>query len=164
MLTKLSNTEQSLSKVTAFFEKLCDIGQFTKETKNKIAQIEDEVRDSAQRLVLDPSASSVHHDKLRSLYSMQVELAKEEAGIRYKLIEIQNMILPLMDTMHKHIVQARTLVHDNNFSIVDHVIELSAEIQVALHSSQILQDNWDKSLKLILQVHSGFLSNFGITL
>lgn len=95
---------------------------------------------------------------------MQAELIKEEARIWYKLIEIQNMILPLMDTMHKHIAHAKTLVHDNNFSIVDHLIELSTKVQVALQANQFLQDNWDKTLDLILKVHSDFLSHFGITI
>jgi hypothetical protein len=69
-----------------------------------------------------------------------------------------------MDTMHKHIAHSKTLVHDNNFSVVDHLIELSAEVQVALQTTQVLQDSWDKTLDLILKVHSIFLSHFGITI
>ena len=88
----------------------------------------------------------------------------EEARIRSTLIDIQNMILPVMDTMQKHIAYSKTLIHDNNFSIADHMIELSAEVQIALSTSKLLQENWDKTLALILQVHSGFLSSFRITL
>jgi len=60
------------------------------------------------------------------------------------------MILPSMDSMQKHITYSKTLIHDNNFSIADHVIELSAEVQVALSTCKILQENWDKTLQLIL--------------
>lgn len=138
LFSKLRNVEQSMSKVTQFFAKLCDVGQFTKETKDTIAKNEDEIKDSAQKLMLDPSTSSEHHEKLSSLSDMQAELAKEEARIRYKLVEIQNMILPLMDSMNKHIAHSKTLIHDNNFSVVDHLIELSAEVQVAFHTDHVL--------------------------
>ena len=95
---------------------------------------------------------------------MQAELATEEARIRYKTVEIQNMILPLLDSMNAHIAHAKTLIHDNNFSVVDHLIELAAEIQVAIHTSHVLQDTWDKTVNLIFKVHSDFLSHFGITI
>jgi hypothetical protein len=68
-----------------------------------------------------------------------------------------------MSSMKKHIAHSRTLIHDNNFSVADHMIELSAEIQIALSSSKILQENWDKTLALILKVHSEFLSHFEIS-
>ena len=74
------------------------------------------------------------------------------------------MILPIMETMQKHIVYSKTLIHDNNFSVVDHVIELSVEVQVAISTCQILQDNWDKTLQLILKVHYEFISHFGVTM
>ena len=69
-----------------------------------------------------------------------------------------------MDSVQKHIAHAKTLIHDNNFSIEDHMIELSREEQVALNISKVLQDNWDNTIALILKVHSNFLSHFGITL
>ena len=74
------------------------------------------------------------------------------------------MILPIMDTMQNHIAYSKSLVQDNNFSVVDHMIHLSIEIQVALHTYKILQDNWDKTLALILKVHSNFLSHFGVSM
>ena len=51
------------------------------------------------------------------------------------------MILPVMDPMQKHIAYLKTLVQDNNFSIADHMIELSVKVQVALSTYKILQDN-----------------------
>ena len=69
-----------------------------------------------------------------------------------------------MDTMQKHIVYSKTLIHDTNFSIADHMIELSAEVQVVLHTCKILQENWDKTLAVILKVHYGFLSHFGVSM
>ena len=38
------------------------------------------------------------------------------------------MTIPNMDAMQKHILHAKTLIHENNFSIVDHMLELSAKV------------------------------------
>lgn len=46
-----------------------------------------------------------------------------------------------MDIMQKHIAQSKTLVHDNNLSEADHLIELAAQVQVALQTIKVLQDN-----------------------
>ena len=110
------------------------------------------------------SYSSAHYTKIRFLTNMQAKLLREEAKIRATLVDIQGMILPNMDALQKHITHAKTLIHDNNFSIVDHMMELSAEVQIALHASKVLQENWDKTMSLILKVHSDFLSHFGITM
>ena len=59
---------------------------------------------------------------------MQVEFLREEVRIRSTLVDIQNMILPNMDALQNHIAHSRTLIHDNNFFIVDHMIELSVEV------------------------------------
>ena len=69
-----------------------------------------------------------------------------------------------MDTMQKHIIYSKTLIHDKNFSIADHMIKLSAKVQVALQTYKILQENWDKTLSISLKVHSKFLSHFGISM
>lgn len=68
------------------------------------------------------------------------------------------MILYNMDTMQKHIAHLTTLIHDNNFSIADHIIELSVEVQIALPSSKILRENWDKKISIILKLHIDLFS------
>ena len=91
-------------------------------------------------------------------------MLREEARTKEILTKIQGMILPNMDVVQKHTAHAKKLIHDNNFSIVDHMIELLAKVQVALNTSKVLQENWDKKMALILKVHLDFLSHFGITL
>ena len=95
---------------------------------------------------------------------MQAELLREEARIRSTLVDIHHMILPNMDALQKHIAHSKTLIHDNNFSIVDHMIELFVEEKIALHKSKVLQEDWDKTLAIILKVHLGFLPHFGINM
>ena len=89
---------------------------------------------------------------------------REEARIRATLVEIQGMILPNMDVLQKQIEHAKTLTHDNNFSIPDHMMELLVEVQIALHASKVLQENWDKTMVLILKVNYNLLSYFGINI
>ena len=79
--------------------------------------------------------------KTRFLTNLQEELLQEETRIRETLIDIQSMILPHMDTMQKRIDHARTLVKDINMSIANHMLELSAELQIDLHILKVIQDS-----------------------
>ena len=47
----------------------------------------------------------------------------EEGRIRATLVDIQGMILSNMDALQKHSAHAKTLIHDNNISIFDHMME-----------------------------------------
>ena len=48
--------------------------------------------------------------------------------------------------------------------MVDHLIQLSAKVQIALSTCQILQETWDNTFATILKVHQDFLSHFSVTL
>ncbi|GLJ49406.1 hypothetical protein SUGI_1045760 [Cryptomeria japonica] len=151
LTTILAKLENSFNNVTSFFAKLCDVTEFTKGIRDQLKKVDDDLKASAQQLQLDPSSSSTHHSKIRVLSDKQLELLREDARIRSTLLDIQNMILPNMDTMQKHITHSKTLIHDNSFSVAEHVIELSAKVQVALSICTILQENWDKTLAHIKQ-------------
>lgn len=120
------------------------------------------MKESSHQLSLDPSYRSSHYLKIRFLTTLQAELLKEKARISATLVKIQGMILQNMDALKTHIAHAKTLIHDNNVFIDDHMMELSAEAQIVLHASKVLQENWDKKMALILKIHSEFLSHFGI--
>ena len=160
----LGNIENSFNNVTSLFGKLCDVTEYTKDIKEKLNKIDEDLKVSAQSLKFNPSSSSSHYLKIKFFSEKQADLLKEEGSIRSTLLDIQNMILPIMDTMQKHIAYSKTLIHDNQFSVADHLIELSTEVQIALSTCKILQDNWDKTLQLILSVHSDFISHFGVTM
>ena len=123
----LTNLETSHTNVTSLFVKLCDVTKYTKEIKRKLNKIDEDLMANAKKLQLDPSSSSAHQIKIIFLSDMQVELLREEARIQSTLIDIQNMILPIMDTMQKQIAYSKTLIHDNNFSVADHMIKLSTK-------------------------------------
>ncbi|GLJ26886.1 hypothetical protein SUGI_0525910 [Cryptomeria japonica] len=151
LTTSLAKLENSFNNVTSFFAKLCDVTEFTKGIRDQLKKVDDDLKASAQQLQLDPNSSSTHHSKIRVLSDKQSELLREDARIWSTFLDIQNMILPNMDTMQKHITHSKTLIHDNSFSVAEHVIELSAKVQVALSICTILQGNWDNTLAHIKQ-------------
>ncbi|WP_233357958.1 hypothetical protein, partial [Vibrio cholerae] len=51
----LGNLEASCTNVSSFFGKICDISKFTKEIKDKLSKIDEDLKASAQQLQLDPS-------------------------------------------------------------------------------------------------------------
>ncbi|GLJ16328.1 hypothetical protein SUGI_0275910 [Cryptomeria japonica] len=125
LTTILAKLENSFNNVTSFFAKLCDVTEFTKGIRDQLKKIDDDLKASAQQLQLDPSSSSTHHSNIRFLLDKQSELLREDARIRSTLLDIQNMILPNMDTMQKHITHSKTLIHDNIFSVAEHQLPRS---------------------------------------
>ena len=75
----------------------------------------------------------MHLVKIRYLTNSQDELLREEARIRESLITIQSQIIPKMDIMQKRTTHAKTFMHDNNFSVAEHIMELSREVYIELH-------------------------------
>ena len=97
--TILGSLETTCNNVTFLFDKLYDTSIFSKDIKYKISKIDEYLKESSQKLQLDPSYSSTHYNKIRFLIDMQVELLREEARTRAILIDIQGMILPNMDVV-----------------------------------------------------------------
>ncbi|GLJ45832.1 hypothetical protein SUGI_0964580 [Cryptomeria japonica] len=123
LTTILAKLENSFNNVTSFFAKLCDVTEFTKGIRDQLKKID--LKASAQQLQLDPSSSSTHHSNIRFLLDKQSELLREDARIRSTLLDIQNMILPNMDAMQKHITHSKTLIHDNSFLVAEHQLPRS---------------------------------------
>ena len=73
----LANIENYFTNVTSLFIKLCDVSKFTKEIKEKLNKIDEDLKASTQKLQLDPSSSLAHHIKVRFLSDMQAELLRE---------------------------------------------------------------------------------------
>lgn len=129
---KLSNLiqtlEEILANVTKLFEKLCDVPSFTQDIKVKLQKIDSDTKASAGKLALEPSTSSVHFGKINYLTDLQAELLREEVRIRECLMDIQRKIIPQMDIMQKRIEPAKNLLHDTNFLVTEHIMELLAEV------------------------------------
>lgn len=97
--TILVNLEVSCSNVSSLFAKLCDITKYTKEVKDKLSKIDTNLKASSQQMQHDPSSSSTHFNNIIFLLDLQTKLLREEARIYSTLVDIQNIILPIMDFM-----------------------------------------------------------------
>ena len=86
--TILGSLETSCNNVTSLLGKLYDTSIFTKEIKGKLSKIDEDLKESGQKLSLDPSYSYAHYSKIRFLTNLQVELLREEARIRATLVDI----------------------------------------------------------------------------
>ena len=69
--TILSSLETFVNNVTSLFRKLCDTSSFTQEIKDKLSKIDEDLKESAHQLSLDPSYSSAHYSKIRFLTNLQ---------------------------------------------------------------------------------------------
>ena len=95
--TSLSSLESTYNNVSTLFGNLCDISIFTKDIKEKLAKIDEDMKASARQLQLDPSSSFSHFSKIRFLTNKQAKLLREDARIRETLTKLQGLILPNMD-------------------------------------------------------------------
>ena len=84
----ISSLETTYSNITLLFGKLCDTTIFMKDIKDKLSNIDEHLKASAQQLQLDPSSSSAHFTKIKFFTHNQAELLRKEARTREILTEI----------------------------------------------------------------------------
>ena len=63
----LANIENSFNNVTSLFAKFCDVTEYTKDIREKLNKIDEDLKVSAQKLKLDPNSSSSHHLRIKFL-------------------------------------------------------------------------------------------------
>ena len=69
-----------------------------------------------------------------------------------------------MEILHKELGYVETLMKkDPNISTLDGLVHLAAEMAIQIKSLEVACDNWDVSLKIILEVHKSFLDKHTIS-
>ena len=69
-----------------------------------------------------------------------------------------------MEVLHKEKMYAEiVLKKDSNLSTSDGLVHLAAEIVIQHKSLDIALENWDATLKILLEVNNTFLAKHGIT-
>ena len=59
-----------------------------------------------------------------------------------------------MEIMHKELGYAQTLLKkDPNLSTLDGLVHLATEFAIQIKSLDVACDNWDATLKIIMEVH-----------
>ena len=62
-----------------------------------------------------------------------------------------------MEILHKELVYVETLMNkDLNLSTLDVLVHLVVELVIQIKSLEVACDNWDATLKIILEVHKSF--------
>ena len=116
------------------------------------------------QLPKNPVQSEQHINSLLHSQSQLVVLIVEEANIRAKLINIQVSLTPHMEILHKELGFSETLPKkDPNLSTLDGLVNLAAEIAIQIKSLDVALDNWDASLKIIMEVHKNVLDKYTIS-
>ena len=69
-----------------------------------------------------------------------------------------------MEILHKELGYAKTLMkRDPNLSTLDDLVYLAAKLAIQIKSLEIACDNWDVTLKIIIEVHKYFLDKHTIS-
>ena len=78
---------------------------------------------------------------------------------------MQASITPHLEVLYKEQMYAETILKkDPNISTHDGLIDLAAELSIQHRSLDIALNNWDATLKILLEVNKTFLAKYGITL
>ena len=65
--------------------------------------------------------------------------------------------------MHKELGYAKTLLKkDPNLSTLDGLVHLATKLSIQIKSLDVACDNWDATLKIIMEVHKSFLDKHTI--
>ena len=79
------------------------------------------------------------------------------------MINIQAILTPHMEVLHKELAFAETLMKiDSHLSTHEGLVDLDAELDVQIQSLEVACNNWDATLKIILEVHQIFLDKHTI--
>ena len=102
--------------------------------------------------------SEKHFKILLQTQRQLVALIADEANIRAKLTSIQATLTPHIEILHKELGYAKTLLKkDPKISTLNGLVHLAAELSIQIKSLDVACDNWDATLKIILEVHKTFL-------
>ena len=119
---------------------------------------------SSKKLPTNPAQSEKHFSQTLDKQRELVVLIVEEANTKEKLMQIQSSITPHLEVLHKDQMYVEiVLKKDSNLSTSDGLVHLAVEISIQHKSLEIAPENWDATLKLLLEVNSTFLAKHGIT-
>lgn len=84
-------------------------------------------------------------------------LIVEEVIIKAKLMQLQSSITPHLEVLHKEQAYVETVLKkDPNLSTLDGLVHLATKTAIQHKSLEIALNNWDATLKMIMEVNSTF--------
>ena len=80
-------------------------------------------------------------------------------------MKIQDSITPHLEVLHKEKMYAETVLKkDPNLPTHEGLVDIVVELAIQHKSLEIALNNWDASLKILLEVNNFFLAKYEITL
>ena len=81
------------------------------------------------------------------------------------MISIQTTLTPHIEILHKDLGYAETFMKkDPNISTLDGLVHLAVELAIQIKSLDVACENWDATLKIIMEVHKTFLDKYTISI
>ena len=115
------------------------------------------------QLPKDPSQSEKHFAQTLCTQLELATLTTEESNIKAKLLQLQSSITPHLEILHKEQTYVETIIKkDPNLSTLDGLVHLAAETTIQYKSLEIALNNWDASLRMIMEVNKTFLAKYGL--
>ena len=165
LATKLDRVKILLGNIFSLYNKLCDFSNFTQETSQMILSLERNLKISSMQLPTNPAQSEKHFSQTLHTQRELAVLIIEEANIKAKLMQIQSSIIPHLEVLHNEEMYVETVLKkDSNLSTHEGLVYLAAKLAIQHKSLDIALNNWDTTLKILLEVNETFLARHGITL
>ena len=78
-------------------------------------------------------------------------------------MQIQSSITPHLEVLHNEQAYVETVLKkDSNISTLDGLVHLATQTSIQQKSLEIALENWDATLKVLLEVNINFLAKYGI--
>ena len=109
--------------------------------------------------------SEKHFRNLLNSQSYLAVLHTDEANIKAKLINIYSILTTNMELLQKELAFTKTLMKkDPHLSTHEGLVHLAADLVIQIKSLEVACDNWDASLKIMIQVYNFFLDKCTLSL
>ena len=88
----------------------------------------------------------------------------DEANIKAKMINVQSILTPHIEILYKELAFAKTLMKKYlHLSTHEGLVHLATELSIQIKSLEVACDNWDATLKIMLEVHKYFLHKYTLS-
>lgn len=163
LATKIDGLKKMLENIFSLYTKLCDVPLFTQEVQRHIDHLERDLKKIGNILQQFPSQGQSYFQNLLSAQGQLASLQAQDANIRATLINIHSMLIPHMEVLHKELSYAEIFMKkDPHLSTNEGLVTLATELDIQVKSLEVACDNWDTTLKIIMEVHKPFLNKHTI--
>ena len=115
------------------------------------------------QLPKDPSQSEKYLAQTLRTQQELANLTTEESNIKAKLLQLHSSITPHLEILHKEQTYVENVIKKHpNLSTLDGLVHLAVETTIQHRSLEIALNNWDASLRMIMEVNQIFLVKYGL--